>query len=361
MSNRKTLSFGIAIASVLVAALLFFYQQQRKPFLTSNTASGTKVSPRAAQRETDSERSTLKEETVAPARGISSLEKVPPEALESITKVEAQRLIRRLHDDNISPLEMRHWSEWLKICLADEAACRAFENWLFERSRQRPDDIKLLMSAMGGLERSAPEFYRHVVDKASAENNAALLAAALGYMKTERHPAEWLAKVAEHAIGSGNGVARFYGAMKLAKFLQPDKCEQLLGHILVNGDETIAVEWVVGYALGENGLLDAGRIKVLEDRFLRAEDPQRRYQAYVALRFSLDWGGDEQGAERVWRAIQSARRLLEYTAEGLRDPDPLVRLAAYTGYIEALSGIKETNDLIQRRARGVGATLSSNR
>jgi len=245
------------------------------------------------------------------------------------------RFRERLLEGDIPILEMRYWSEWLKICLSEETAREAFKDWLFERVRRRPDDVKYLQEAMQSLSQAAPDMIEEVVDRAIREENWLLLGSCLGRLNGDDHSIEWMTNVIEKALASNNGIAQFYAVWRLQRDAEESYSAEIGAELLEDafyyGSDDIGAEAMIMLALGERGLLNSdASFETLVDNYLGSTDPARRRLGYTGLILSvaLYWSGNQR--ELLGKRLAT---LTEYMAHALQDPDPLVRLSASIDYL----------------------------
>jgi hypothetical protein len=281
-------------------------------------------------------------ETISKSEVERLITTAPAEALEGIYRTEVERFIERLREDNLSTLEIRSRGEWLTMCLADETASRAFEDWLFKRARDNPDDVQFLLTAMATLGHIAPDVLHRMVDRAISENNWLVAGSALSRLKKPGYSPEWIAAVAEKALASDDRTAQYY-AVTLADpaVLPREVCERLIRPILLEGHDNSEVETAALFRALTYDLADQEEVlEILEQKLLSDNHPAQRYGAYGALYRAARLGllsGEQGEATRtamMKREALSIALSLDYTAMALRDPDRVVRLAATVHYLE---------------------------
>jgi len=354
-SRKKILVVaGVAATSVIIACVLIFVapqepptKEQREeaegPVTVSTTSPGATEEVTAVGQEGSQAASVGGQEPRIPSEVETLIGTAPAEALENIYRVEVERFVERLREDKISNLEMQFCGEWLTMCLADETACRALEDWLFKRSQAHPNDMQSLLTVMSKLRRIAPDVLKNTVDRAISEDNWLLVASALPRFKGEPYPPEWIADVAEKAIASDDPAAQYYAVTYLASpaVLPREVCQRLIQPILREGNDNIEVETAAMFRALRYNLADPKEVLgILEQRLLYDDDPARRYIAYRALYTAGRQGlllGEQGEATKDNMMVTSALSMaltLDYIAEALRDPDPLARLGVTIDYLE---------------------------
>jgi hypothetical protein len=270
--------------------------------------------------------------------------------LEALRREEVERFLALLREGGPSALQMRYWDEMLKVVLEDERARLAFEKWIFDRASRIPDDYRTLMAAMDSLKRVAPELYASLAERAIAEGNAPLLAAAVHHLPILEP--EWIENLLAQALSIGDPVARYYAAAALNERcgLSPDVRAELLREVLAGNGADPGAEQQAFWQMGD--LLTQEDYELFESQFTQSSDPTVRYFARGRL-ISASMGAldSEPSSSRDAEALDMWADFIDFMRDGLNDPDPLVRFGFAVQYAQERESIQADLAILSELAR----------
>ena len=277
---------------------------------------------------------------------------VPADALEAIRTEEVESFLTLLREGGPTALQMRYWDEWLKVVLEDERARAAFANWVFDRASTMPDDYRTLMAALDSIKRVSPDFYTSMAERAIAEGNAPVLAAAVHHLPTEGREPEWIENLLTQTLSSGDPVARYYAASALNEKcgLAPEVRAQLLREVVSGNGSDPGAEQQAFWQMDD--LLTEEDYDLFESQFTQSSDPTVRYFALHRL-ISATVGslGTEYNSSRDAAALDTWANIIDFTRDGLSDPDPLVRFAFAVRYLQSRESIQTDIAVLTQLAR----------